>query len=167
LEAVLRQTGGFALDHVEVHAMEGDGIAVAVNQHHNTDPSIKIPSVCYIDGDSKQNDSADKKVYRLPGEAPESYVFDQVLSVWQEFGGKISVALLQRFENAVGVHEICKQVRLTNRDPHLLFSQVGERLGLIPESTVAAAFANIWAQAHSTERARIIDPIKDSLPSES
>lgn len=166
MEAILRQAGGLALDHVQVHAMEGDGIAVAINLHHNQDPSMKVPSACFIDGDSKQESSATDRVYRLLGESPESYVFDDVLAAWKAFGGKLAVALWQRFENAERVRQVCDEVRVTNMDTHLLFAQVGERLGLIPESTVAAAFANIWGQAHPDVLAQILAPIRDKLPVE-
>lgn len=67
MEAILRQAGGLAIDHVEVHAMEGDGTAAAINVHHNKDPSIQVPSVCFIDGDSRQTESHSDRIYRLPG----------------------------------------------------------------------------------------------------
>ena len=164
VEAMLRQSGSFALDLLQVHAMEGDGIAVAVNHHHNADPSVRVPSVCFVDGDSLQADSTGDRVYRLPGESPESYVLGEVITKWASFGGKLSVALLQRFENAEKVREVCAEVRTTNRDPHLLFAQIGERLGLIPESTVAAAFANIWAQANQDVLDKVLAPIRDMMP---
>lgn len=164
VEAMLRQAGGFALDLVQVHAMEGDGIAVAVNHHHNSDPSITVPSVCFIDGDSRQTESTTNRIYRLPGQSPESYVFDEVIAKWDSFGGKLAVALLQRFEMADKVREVCIEVRRTNLDPHLLFAQIGERLGLIPESTVEAAFANIWAQVNEDVLTLILSPIDCSLP---
>lgn len=166
LEAILRQAGGVALDHVQVHAMEGDGAAVAINLHHNRDPSIAVPSFCFIDGDSRQEASQGDRVYRLPGQSPEAYVFDEVLSSWEAFGGKLAVALLQRFEHADRVRQVIDAVRLTNMDPHLLFAQVGEKLGPIPETTVMAAFANIWAQAHPDVVAQILEPIRDVLPVE-
>lgn len=165
-EAILRQAGNIAIDHVQVYAMEGDGTAVAMNLYHNKDPATKVPSVCLIDGDSKQDDSVDKHIYRLPGQSPEAYVFDEVMSAWDEVGGKLAVALLQKFENATRVKQVCEQVRLTNMDSHLLFAQVGEQLGLLPETTVAAAFANIWAQAYSVIVAKILEPIQGMLPIE-
>lgn len=76
-------------------------------------------------------------------------MFDEVMSTWNGIGGKLAVALLQRFEHAARVRQVCEEVRRTNMDPHLLFAQVGERLGLLPETTVSAAFANLWAQAYS------------------
>jgi predicted ATPase len=166
LEAMLRQTGDLALDHIQVHGMEGDGTAVAINVHHNRDPSTPVPSICFIDGDSKQRSDATIRVFRLPGQSPEAYVFDEVLAAWPNFGGKIAVTLLQRFENAERVRSICADTRLTNRDPHLLFAQVGEKLGLLPELTVATAFANIWAQAYPEAVNELLAPIRGLLPTE-
>lgn len=165
-EAILRQAGNIAVDHIEVHGMEGDGAAVSVNQYHRKDPSSKIPSICLIDGDSKQDELVNDSVFRLPGQAPEAFVFDEVMSAWDKIGGKLSVALLQRYENSNTVRHICQMVRTTNMDSHLLFTQVGERLGLIPENTVAAAFANIWAQAYPDIVQNFLKPFSSLLPME-
>lgn len=148
MEAILRQSKTSIIDYFEVHAMAGDGTAVAMNKYHNENPAIKVPSVCVIDGDSRQDTSDEDRIYRLPGEAPEAYVFDDCLNHWAAIGGKLSVALLQRFEDSGRVLEFCQDVRRTNKDTHLLFSQVGEKLGLIPEETVARAFTTLWAQAN-------------------
>lgn len=148
MEAILRQSERAIIDHFEVHAMSGDGTAVAMNKYHNENPAIRVPSVCVLDGDSRQVDSADDRVYRLPGEAPEAYVFDDCVNKWDTIGGKLSVALLQRYEDSDKVLKICEDIRISNKDTHLLFSQVGEKLGLVPERTVAAAFTTLWAQAN-------------------
>ena len=166
LEAMLRQVGGLAIDHIQVHALQGDGTAVAINLHHNRDPSTNVRSVCFVDGDSRQKASAETGVYRLPGKSPEAFVFDEVLSAWSEFGGKLAVALLQRFENAEAVKDACKSVRLSNRDPHLLFAQLGERLGLLPEATVAAAFANILGASVPLKVHDVLEHIRNLLPTE-
>lgn len=148
MEAILRQSSRSIIDHFQVHAMSGDGTAVAMNKYHNDNPSIKVPSVCVIDGDSRQEESDNGRVYRLPGEAPEAYVFDDCIDRWSNIGGKLSVALLQRFEDSEKILEVCEDVRRANKDTHLLFSQVGEKLGLVPERTVASAFTTLWAQAN-------------------
>ncbi len=148
MEAILRQSPKHIIDHFQVHAMSGDGTAVAMNKYHNANPSINVPSVCVIDGDSRQIDKPEDNVYRLPGGAPEAYIFDDCIDRWSAIGGKLSVALLQKFEDSDKVLDICKQVRISNKDNHLLFSQVGERLGLVPERTVSAAFTTLWAQAN-------------------
>ncbi len=166
IEAMLRQTEAVALDYVEIHPMQGDGIATSVNAHHREDPSVAVPSICIIDGDSQQAEDVDKGVYRLPGAAPECEVFDEVLAGWAEIGGKLAVALLQRYEDEAKVKATCESVRLTNMDTHLLFAQVGEKLGLVPEDTVAQAFANLYAQ-HKKERVKdLLDQFRSELPVE-
>ena len=72
--------------------------------------------------------------------------------------------MLERFENSARVLEICKTVRRQNRDPHLLFSQVGERVGLVPESTIRAAFCNIWAQSKPRESSQLVEVIRAITP---
>jgi energy-coupling factor transporter ATP-binding protein EcfA2 len=165
-EAMLRQSEKVALDHVEIHPMQGDGIAVSVNAHHRQDPSVKVSAICLIDGDSLQKEEPQQSVYRLPGAAPECEVFDEVLQGWPEIGGKLAVALLQRFEDAAKVKEICDGVRLTNMDTHLLFAQIGEKLGLLPEETVAQAFANLYAQHKSDRVKTFLLQFHDLLPDE-
>jgi predicted ATPase len=159
VEAAIRQRSLDLVEHVEVHAMEGDGIAVATHRYHNANPTVTVPSICFLDGDSRQVEDAEKGIFKLPGAMPESYIFDSVYGAWDRFGGKLSVALLREFEHAETVRSICQSVRLENMDPHLLFSQIGEKLGLLPEPTVRMAFCTIWAQAFSTEADRIIGPI--------
>jgi hypothetical protein len=147
VESAIRQRALDLIDHIEVHAMEGDGIAVATHLYHNANPVITIPSVCFIDGDSRQEEDAARGIFRLPGEMPETYIFDSVFGVWDRFGGKLSVALLTEFERAETVRRTCQEARQEIMDPHLLFSQIGEKLGLLPEATVRLAFCTIWAQA--------------------
>ena len=166
LRAVLRSRGGVALDSVEVHAMAGDGIAVKVNKHHNMDPSAHFPSVCFIDGDSKQTAQAEARVYRLPGQSPEAFVFDAVSEAADKAGGVLAVRLLQPFSSADKVTEMLRDIRKTNRDPHVLFSQVGLALGLIPESTVRDAFVTTWAEFYPKEARALIAEIDHLLPIE-
>lgn len=162
--AIIRSRTNVAIDHIEVHAMEGDGTAVAMNRYHNNNPSIEKPSVCIIDGDSQQSASKDGLVFRLPGEAPESFVFEEVMSAWDLIGGKLSVALLQRFESASDVRAVCEEVRLSNIDPHLIYTQIGEKLGLIPADTVSQAFTAIWTQAYPAETEAVLADFIDKLP---
>jgi len=156
MEAILRQSPKAIIDHFQVHAMSGDGTAAAMNKYHNSNPAIQVPSVCVLDGDSQQEDSAQDKVYRLPGGAPEAFVFDSCIDKWPVVGGKLSVALLQKFEHSDKVLEICQDIRRSNKDTHLLFSQVGEKLGLVPERTVAAAFTTLWAQTNPVDVQNLI-----------
>ena len=156
----------YALDVIEVHAMLGDRIAVQVNRHHNMDPSAKFPSACFIDGDSRQQESDSARVYRLPGQSPEPYVYDKVMEQAAAAGGVLAVRLLQPFATAGQVRATLEEIRRTNRDPHLLYSQVGLALGLIPESTVREAFVNTWAEFYPSEGKAILAPLQSLLPAE-
>ena len=54
------------------------------------------------------------------------------------------------------------EIERTDRDVHVLYPTVGEKLGLIPESIVRRAFISIWYQCYSEEVTKIIKQI-DSL----
>lgn len=164
IRAILRNEKDVAGEGVEIHAMLGDGTAVKVNKNHNLDPSSQFPSVCFVDGDSQQADSDADKVYRLPGQSPEAYIYDRVLDQAAAFGGVLAVRMLQPHASADNVIAKLREIRLTNHDPHLLYSQVGHALGLIPESTVRAAFLTTWAEAYPQDAHNILAPIFDLLP---
>ena len=155
VEAMLRARQSSLIDHVEVHAMAGDGIAVSANKHHNANPAAPYPSVCLVDGDSRHPDNEADAVFRLPGGTPEETVFQDVMEAWPAWGGKLAVALLREFENSDAVKLICEDVRRQNVDVHLIYSQLGERLGLVPENTVVSAFCTVWAQAYP-EKADVV-----------
>lgn len=164
LRAMLRGKPGVAPEGVEIHAMLGDGTAVKINKNHNQDPSARFPSVCYIDGDSRQSESVDDRVFRLPGEGPESHVYDGVIEKYSSVGGVLAVRLLQPFQSADKLLSCLREIRLTTMDPHLLFAQVGLRLGLIPESTVRDAFLTTWVEAYPEEVRTALEPIEEFLP---
>lgn len=166
VETIVR-TGGISTDLIEVHPMHGDGMAVAVNRHHNIDPSAnKVPSICLIDGDSRQLEEPKEGVYRLPGASPELYIFEQVLEVLNDYRGILAVALHRKYEDQNVVADCVKSVKLTNVDPHVLFSQVGKQLGLIPETTVRGAFLSVWTQAYAAQAEELLEKIKSRLPAQ-
>jgi predicted ATPase len=167
VEEILRSLPGVAMDAVGVHAMEGDGTAVTVHRGRNLDPSMSQPSVCLIDGDSKQKDSVADFIHRLPGESPESYIYGKVLEKLDELSGLLAVALLRPYEEEARVAEVVRSVRNTNKDSHVLYSQVGKQLGLIPEARVREAFISLWARTFPNEVQSIIQPFIDKIPLES
>jgi hypothetical protein len=144
--------------------MLGDGTAVKINKNHNLDPAARFPSVCFIDVDSHQQENPDERVFRLPGTSPEAHIFDRVLEKAASLGGILSVRLLQPHSASDAVIAKLKSKRMTNRDPHVLFSEIGQDLGLLPESTVRDAFLATWTEAYPEECERLLQPIKDLLP---
>ncbi|WP_018755184.1 ATP-dependent nuclease [Paenibacillus terrigena] len=168
LKSILNAYGNIAVDSVEVHPMAGDGTAVSVNRMHNIDPSCKYPSVCFLDGDSRQLENNQDKVFRLPGEQPETYIYDKILDALDnnDIAGILAVALHKKYEDHEKIAFIVREVRRLTRDGHLLYSQVGRRLGLLPENVVRSAFFHIWGLSFPDEVAKIIEPIKGLLPLE-
>jgi energy-coupling factor transporter ATP-binding protein EcfA2 len=166
IQAILRQHGNVALDAIEIHPMQGDSTAVDITKHHNEDPAVQTPAVCFLDGDSEQPEEPEKSIFKLPGTNPERTVIDQVLAGWSSVGGKVSVALLQRYHEAEYVERQIRKAQLTNHDPHLLCAQIGERLGLIPETTVRDALTNLWAQAYPEQVTEVVAKLSDRLPVE-
>lgn len=164
LRAILRSRNDVAADAIEIHAMLGDGTAVKVNKIHNVDPSSKFPSACFIDGDSQQEESASDRVIRLPGNAPEAFIFDAVMEQAASVGGILSVRLLQPYSSSDNVLSVLREKRITNHDPHILFSQIGHQLGLLPESTVRDAFLATWVEAYPDQCLTLLDPLKGILP---
>ncbi|MCB9184333.1 MAG: AAA family ATPase, partial [Flavobacteriales bacterium] len=129
VQSALRTAENVAVDHIQVHGMEGDGTAVKIHLAHNLNPSVSTKSVCLIDGDSKQQENHADLVFRLPGDMPERYLYDRVMDAWDRVGGRLCVALLQPFERSEQVKNQIQDVRMSNSDAHVLYSQIGERLG--------------------------------------
>lgn len=165
VEAILRVNEKSALDQIEIHALSGDGNAFKMSVSHNKNPAVGTKAICILDGDSSQDDTAHDFVYRLPGQMPEAYVFDCMMERWNEVGGVLTVALLQPFNDTDKVKLILEEMRMTNMDEHVLFNQVGERLGFIPEATVQMAFANVWGQIYGKEVEGITDAVKAAVSS--
>jgi len=148
---------------IQVHGLEGDGAAVKINKNHNSDPSIIIPSISFIDGDSQQDESSEDKVFRLPGQSPEAYIFNKILDIIDNVIGELAVSLHQRFENQESIKGILKKVKQTNRDEHLIFSQIGRELGFTSENVVKNAFLSIWSKNYSAEANAIFTNINDNV----
>lgn len=166
IEEILRSLDGVAIDAIGIHAMKGDGIARRVHLDHNLDPSVTQPSVCILDGDSQEDEEPDRRVFKLPGGSPERFIFDRVLGSLSTTLGELAVALLRPFEKQEEVRAVIESVANTNYDAHLLFSQIGRRLGLLPEARVREAFLTIWVQNFPDEVEAFVLNFADLLPVE-
>ena len=168
IETIISEDSEMTENAIEVHAMSGDGTAVAVNKYHNADPSVKFKSICIIDGDSRQEDSIKNNIFRLPGESPEKYIYDKVKELITDPNdskvGELSLLLQKRYEDSNMVEGKIKDIGLTCRDPHLLFSQIGKAIGFISETVVRGAFLHLWCRYYISEYNNILHIIKNSLP---
>jgi predicted ATPase len=159
IETALRRKKAEALEAVQIHAMHGDGTAVQVNRHHNLDPSRSAPSICFVDGDSRHPADPKAQVMKLPGGSPESHIYDAVLAAINKEAGRLALALHQTFDSQAHVRAVVEDVRRLNVDPHLLYSQVGERLGFLSEEIVRSAFLSMWTQLNPDDADAIVAPI--------
>lgn len=170
LETVLASSSEIYHDEIEIHKMEGDGNAVMVNKYHNLNPTNKYKSICIIDGDSEQKESEVDKVYRLPGDYPESYIYDKILekieSKTESIIGELTVSLHRPYEMQEEIYQLIKEIRLTNRDYHLLFSQLGRKIGFISEIVVKSAFLTFWIRCYPDEVKKIIGFVNDNFKKE-
>jgi len=164
ISAMLRTDVSIALDAIEIYAMGGDGTAVKANKYHNFDPSTSIKSICIIDGDSRQKDDATERVFRLPGEAPELHVFDEIVDKLDECSAILAVRCMRGYKDANEVKEIVLDVSTTNRDHHLIFGQIGEKIGFIDENVIENAFLTTWSEKYEEEAQAMIQRIKQYLP---
>jgi AAA15 family ATPase/GTPase len=167
IETVLASDRNIFHEELEIHKMEGDGNAVLVNKYHNLNPSLQYKSLCFIDGDSSQLESESDNVFRLPGDYPESYIYDKILekidSQTDSIIGELTVSLHKPYEMQNEIRKIIKDVRITNRDYHLLFSQLGKKIGFVSEIVVKSAFLNFWIRSFPNEVEKINSVVKASM----
>ncbi|MHC3432839.1 ATP-dependent nuclease [Delftia lacustris] len=164
---ILRSDQAIAMDAIGVHVMDGDGLAVRVHTNHNLNPAISTPSVCIIDGDSEQKEDENLYIYRLPGDKPERYVFNKILSNIDDFSPQLTLALLRPYEEHERVKNMVVSAANTTRDGHIFFSKIGKGLGFISEARVREAFLATWAAAYPEEPRALLDKFRGMIPVES
>ncbi|MCX2524443.1 ATP-dependent nuclease [Larsenimonas rhizosphaerae] len=167
VDAIINSVDKIARDAVSIHPMKGDGTAVKVHKNHNLDPSVAQKSVCIIDGDSDQDDNSLEHIFRLPGQCPESAVYDFIVERIDNISGELAVSLLKPYEFEAKLKEEVKSVRNTNRDPHLLYSQLGRRIGFVSEARVKEAFLSIWCRLNQEYIETMSTDLHGLLPLES
>lgn len=163
VESILREKIGVALDQVEIHAVAGDGNAVNIHRAHRANPAIKTKSLAIIDGDPQQKDSVDDGIIRLPGKQPERTVFDSVAANAVTNLAILTVSCQRSPESQHIVASATKSISSTNRDPHLLFNQVGIEIGFVPQQIIEGAFLSIWVRENDGDASRIADLVQAAL----
>lgn len=148
VDTILRETLGADYDQVEVHAVQGDGNAVATHRGHMTNPAINFKSLCVIDGDSQQREDVEAGIIRLPGTKPELAVFECIHNRLDQDLAILTVSCQRPPEAQDLMYRTIEEVARTNRDAHLLFNQVGIKIGFVPEAIVRGAFLALWVRAN-------------------
>lgn len=75
--------------------------------------------------------------------------------------------MLRPYEKASEIEDIVRSVANTNRDEHTIFSQIGKRLGLVPEARVKEAFLSLWGRCYPEELKDFAAGFDNYLPKES
>jgi hypothetical protein len=163
LRAIIRERLGDAAPEIGVYPLHGDGNAVRIHRAHTENPAIPFKSLCFIDGDSNQFESKEQEIFRLPGGRPESTVFNEVAAHLEENITILTVASHRPPDKQAEVADAVRDVSRTNRDPHLLFSQLGIRLGFVAEATVAGAFLAVWIAQNPDKVDQIAELIREAL----
>ena len=163
VEALIREVLTAYHDQLEVHAVAGDGNAVRIHKNRLNDPTAKYRSLCVIDGDSQKVENSDEGIYRLPGIQPEAEVFRAIYENLTVNGALLTVALQLPPEKQSTVTEVLKSINSTNRDPHLLFNQIGIALGFVSEEIVKGAFVNMWIRGKMSEFQPLVSRIREEV----
>lgn len=149
VDVILREKLGTEYEQVEVHAVAGDGNAVMTHQAHIANPAITFNSLCIIDGDSGQQEDKTAGIIRLPGEQPELTIFENANERLNTDLAILTVSCQRAPEAQEHVRTAMAEVIHTNRDPHLLFNQLGIKIGFVPENIVRGAFLSLWVRTNN------------------
>lgn len=165
VESIIRRIIPDSMDQIGVYGVSGDAQAHATHLGHRKNPAIseKLKSICILDGNSEKAQDLASGVIKLPGAVPEAEVFNYVCAHINELSMQLAVALHLSPEADPRVKKAVEEVSLSNRDPHLLFHQVGLRAGLIPENTVSSAFIGFWLSGNKERAQHIANFINDNL----
>ncbi|MBI4337408.1 MAG: AAA family ATPase [Chloroflexi bacterium] len=163
VEALLREFASDRFEQEEVHAVSGDGNAVKIHRNRLQDPSARHKSLCVIDGDSQQPEDKQAGVFRLPGAQPELQVFGDVYQHILNNIAILTVSMQLPPTKQDCVRKVLQEVSLTNRDPHVIFNEIGIRLGFIPEVVVKGAFVNLWIRDRESDFVPLVTYLKQQI----
>lgn len=136
-----------------------------MNEQHNHDPTATFKSVCLLDGDQRSHVDPSSRVFALPGDqAPEAHVFQKVLEVLDQEAARLAVSMQLPSDTQDRVKQVVRDLSLTNRDIHLIYSQIGDALDFTAEETVQKAFLAIWAQRFPDELQELLSGFSEELP---
>jgi AAA15 family ATPase/GTPase len=165
VESIIRNNMPGRMDEIGVYAVSGDGQAFSIHSSHRQNPAVadRLKSICILDGNSPIAENPSEGVAKLPGDIPESEVFNYVRSQIKQLAMQLAVALHLSTDKDERVRKIVEEVSISNRDPHLLFNQVGRLAGLIPASIVASAFVGLWLAGNGDAAGKISNFIESNL----
>ena len=162
VESILRGEIDKYFDQIEIHAVGGDGNALKIHEKNLIDPAFNKKSICILDGDSNQN-SDNEFVRKLPGQQPEREIFDTVYNHLDVLISKLTISCHLKNEQQEYFKSILDKIYSTNRDAHLLFTQIGEQIGFIPTEVIRNAFFVYWIEYNKEYCNELIEFVKSMI----
>ena len=166
VDCILREHLASDYEQIEVHAVAGDGNAVKIHNSHVANPAISFQSLCIIDGDSQQTEDKDSGIIRLPGSQPETEVFNNIYIRLDDNLAILTVSCHLGHEKQRFFRKSIEEINSTNRDPHLIFNQLGIRIGYIPENIVCSAFLVLWVRQNEEFCQILVSHIRNLIAKE-
>ncbi|RNE56990.1 ATP-dependent nuclease [Cryobacterium tepidiphilum] len=156
---------GVSMLGVEVHQLGGAGNVRRLTLAHNQNPSIPFKAMGIVDGDVPNETDPTHHVYAFPGAAdPEIHVATAVAAKLDTIAARLALNLGLRTTDQQRVATAVRSRLLTNRDPHLIFEQIGEDLDFLAGQTVARAFLTQWAENYPNEVAKLFENAVGVIP---
>ncbi|MEY8814212.1 ATP-dependent endonuclease [Micrococcus luteus] len=145
---------------IQVHAVGGEDHVIKLTKSHNKNPSIKFKAVGVLDGDMREKAAPEGLIFALPGDGdPELHILDSIAGRINELSSRLAINLGLRPTDQSRVAEVTLSRKATNRDPHVVFAQIGDDLDYLGETFVGQAFAAQWVQAYTEEVDSLFDQI--------
>ncbi|RKS07062.1 putative ATPase [Nocardiopsis sp. Huas11] len=165
---------------IEIHQLNGAANARDQMRYHNKSPIRRFPAIALLDGDKNgeagyepqsvpkiEPETGVSDVAYIPGSVmPEAYILEKIIENIDEGNilGKLTVALQLDTPMQARVREVIIERSMTNRERHLVFSQIGEDLDFLSEHVVQRAFVSTWAYAFPEDIQSIWEPCHNLLP---
>jgi len=163
LDAIIREYLGEDTQQLETYSVAGDGNAVSTHKYQSINPAVNFKSLCVIDGDSQQSENIEDGIIRLPGGQPELTVYRDIVDRLDSVIALLTVSCQRAPESQEQVRKAVTSILSTNRDPHLLFNQVGIEIGFVPEIIVRGAFFSLWIRNNKTFCENITTKVREKL----
>lgn len=152
---------------IDIHYVGGHSNAVKFTTSQNANPAIRIPAVGILDGDQAAQKDESEHIYCLPGtEDPESHVYETVADNIDSVASQLAIRLGLTSADQTRVSQEVTRILRANRDPHLLFRELGDELEFTSEAIVKNAFLTTWTTLRGDEVDAICLPIADLVKPE-
>lgn len=160
-------SAGVELFGIEIYAVSGEGNVDTFTRSHNKNPATTFKAAGIFDGDMRSRTDESEGLVAYPGDGdPEAHILERVESVIETIAPRLAMNLGLPPTAQARVIEATRSVMRTNRDPHLIYAQIGEQLDYLGEGVVANAYITQWAENYPNEVEAVFEPLLGRLPTQ-